>query len=79
MLAVERAMVDRALLEEERGLMELPSGLQLVNLSTGGIPAGKSAERFLKGALVSEDNHHHHQHHHHHHHQHQHHHHHNTC
>ena len=76
MLAVERAMVDRALLEEERGLMELARGLQLVNLSTGGIPAGKSAERFLKETLVGEDHHHHHHHqHHHHHHQH----HHNTC
>ena len=66
MLEVERAMVERALLEEERGFMELASGLQLVNLSTGGMPAGKSAERFLKGTLVSEDDHDHDHHHHHH-------------
>ena len=56
MLEVARAMVERALVEEERGLVELASGLQLFdcNLSTGGIPAGKSAERFLKDTLVSE-------------------------
>lgn len=52
MLEVARAMVERALVEVERGLVELvelaASGLQLFNLSTGGIPAGKSAERFLK-------------------------------
>ena len=50
MLEVERAMVDRALVEEERGLVVvLASGF---NLSTGGMPAGKSAERFLKARLV---------------------------
>ena len=53
MLEVARAMVERALVELERGLdlvveLWVASGLQLFNLSTGGIPAGKSAERFLK-------------------------------
>ena len=42
MLEVERAL--------ESGLEEVARGLQWFgcNLSTGGIPAGKSAERFLK-------------------------------
>ena len=57
LLEVARAMVDSALLELERGLLllvelEFAIGLQLCNLSTGGIPAGNRAERFLKIILM---------------------------
>ena len=57
LLEVARAMVESALLELERGLLllvelEFAIGLQLCNLSTGGIPAGNRAERFLKIILM---------------------------
>ena len=47
MLEVESAL--------ESGLEEVARGLQWFgcNLSTGGIPAGKSAERFLKVKVLS--------------------------
>ena len=45
-----RPSLRSAMLEVESGLEEVARGLQWFgcNLSTGGIPAGKSAERFLK-------------------------------
>ena len=50
-----RPSLRSAMLEVESGLEEVARGLQWFgcNLSTGGIPAGKSAERFLKVKVLS--------------------------